>query len=172
MGRGFCKTMDQYKARTKDDPFYGNVKTSANFIAETKARRFDLTGPLFAFYRVSAVDEKSQTSGPSDLVALPRPFIYTAAPDQAKVGQVYRYRPAATFSIGHLTCRRGYNAAFWQRETLTWHLVSGPRWLRLQKGELIGTPGDKDAGSHDVVLKVVNNKDAATEQRFRLAVGK
>ena len=172
MGRGFCKTMAQYKARTKDDPFYGDIKTPANFVAETKARRFDLTGPVFAFYRVSAVDAKDQTSGPSDLVALPRPFIYTPAPGRAKVGQVYRYRPAATLSIGHLTCRRGYNAAFWQRETLTWRLVSGPRWLRLQKGELIGTPGDGDAGSHDVVLKVVNSSKASAEQKFRLIVGK
>ncbi len=170
MGRGFCDTMAQFKAKTKDEPYFGDVKTPANFIAGTRERRLNLSGPLLAFYRVAAVDDKGFASGPSDFVELPRPFIYSAPLLRAKAGRAWSYRPAATFSIGHLTCRDGYNAAFWQRETLSWTLDAAPAWLALRDGELAGTPGGNDLGAHDVVLKVANNRGGAAEQRFRLVV--
>jgi hypothetical protein len=172
MGGGFCQTMQQFKAKTKDDPFFGDVKTPSNLVAGVKQRRLDLSGPLYAFYRVAAVDEKGIASGASDYVELPRPFIWTAPAVQAKVAQPYRYRPAATFSIGHLTCRGGYNAAFWQREQLAWTLQAAPKWLSVQDGELVGRPAEDDAGAADVILKVVNSKDDSAEQRFRLVVEK
>jgi len=121
---------------------------------------------------VVAVDAQGNASGPSDLVSLPRPFVYSAAPPEAKVRRAYRYRPAATFSMGHLTCRNGYNAAFWQRETLTWTLLSGPAWLRLKDGELAGTPTAKDVGVHLVSLKVENDTGSAAEQSFQVTVSK
>jgi len=128
MGNGFCTTMAEYKAKDRKDAFCGDVKTPANFLLQTKQNRLALGNPLFAYYRVSTVDEKGNVSGPSDYVELPRPFIYTAAAGRAKVGQPYAYRPAATFSLGHLTCRDGYNATFWGREN------SRGRWRRVQRG--------------------------------------
>lgn len=177
-GGGFCETMAQFsakKAATKDDPFFGDAKMPPNLVAQTRQRRLDLRDlalPPDAFYRVAAVDEKGNESGPSDYVELPRPFIHTAPIVRAKAGAAYQYRPGATFSIGHLTCRGGYNAAFWERETLTWTLASGPAWLAIKDDELAGTPGEGDAGTCDVVLKVVNNKDGSAEQRFKIAVEK
>jgi len=172
MGHGFCMTQADYEAKKKDDPFFGEVKTPPNFIAETRDRRFLLTAPVRAFYRVVAVDEKGNVSGPSDFVELPRPVIYSQPVLAVRVGQPYSYRPAATASIGHLTCHDEYNAAFWQRESLTWTLTVGPAWLGLADGVLSGTPTEADVGVHETVLKVVNNKAGAAEQRFRLVVEK
>ena len=172
MGHGFCATMADYGAKKGDDPFFGDVKTPPNFIAETRERQFRLAMPFRAFYRVTAVDANGNASGPSDFVELPRPFIYSAPVRGAKAGQEYSYRPAATVSLGHLTCRGGYNAAFWQRENLTWSIETGPAWLKVLNGVIAGTPAEADAGAHDIVLKVVNSRAAAAEQRFRLVVEK
>ncbi|MFB3891632.1 MAG: hypothetical protein ACE15C_06365 [Phycisphaerae bacterium] len=177
-GGGFCANMAEFnkkKAPTKNDPFFGDVKMPPNVVAQTRERRLnlkDLAGPPSAFYRVAAVDGKGVESGPSDYVELPRPWIYTAPVVRAKAGAAYQYRPGAIASIGHLTCRGGYNAAFWERETLTWTLESGPAWLAVKDGELTGTPSEADAGAFDVALKVVNNKDGSAVQKFRLVIEK
>ena len=170
MGNGFCQTMEQFNAKKPGDRFVGDVTMPPNFIIQTSQRRVELPAPLFAFYRVAAMTDGGIASGASDAAELPRPFIYSLPPARAKVGQVYDYRPAATASIGHLTCRDGYNAAFWQRETLAWTLESGPKWLTIKDRILTGTPAATDAGTHDVVLKLTNNKDQTAEQRFRIVV--
>ena len=172
MGNGFCETMAEYKAKDRKDAFCGDVKTPANFLLQTKQARMALSNPLFAYYRVSAVDANGNASGPSDYAELPRPFIYTSAATRAKVGQPYAYRPAATFSLGHLTCRDGYSAAFWDREKLTWTQETGPTWLRMNNGKLRGTPTEDDVGCQDVILKVVNDKGGSAKQQFRIAVEK
>ena len=172
MGHGFCTTQVDYATKKKDDPYFGEVKTPPNFIAETRERRFPLTPPLRAFYRIVAVDAKGNVSGPSDYVELPRPVIYSQPILEAKVGQPYSYRPAAIASIGHLTCRGEYEAAFWQREHLTWTLETGPSWLKVSEDGLGGVPMEGSSGVHDVLLKVVNDKGSVVEQRFRLVVEK
>ena len=100
-----------------------------------------MTGTLYAFYRVAAVDEKGNASGASDYAELPRPFIYSVPPLTAKAGQEYRYKPVAVFSLGHLTCRDGYNEAFWEREQLTWTLEIFPKWLAITDGTVSGDAG-------------------------------
>jgi hypothetical protein len=84
MGHGFCDTMQEYQAKKKDDPFFGDVKTPANLATETQERRLTVVGPALAlpnanraFYRVVAVDENGNESGPSDYAEAPRPFIFT-----------------------------------------------------------------------------------------------
>jgi hypothetical protein len=176
-GRGLCDSMKEYNARTENDPGCGHVKTPANLVGRTAERRMTVAGAGLkgpnanrAYYRVVAVDEKGNDSTPSDYAEIPRPFIYTAAPDAAKVGQAYRYEPAAILSIGHMTCKTEYTAAYWGSEKLAWTIERGPGWLKLEKSALAGTPGPGDVGKTEVSLKVANNKGAEARQSFTIAV--
>ncbi len=181
MGKGFCNTMEEYNAKSGDEPDCGAVKTPTNLLTPTTDTQLMVVGPDIAlpnankaFYRVVAVDEKGNESGPSDYVAAPRPFFHTKEPAPAKVGQKYEYPAAAIHSIGHLTCKKGYNAAFWDRETLTYSLADGPDWLTVdaETALVTGTPGADDAGAHNVVLRVENDKEQTAEQRFRVTVSR
>jgi hypothetical protein len=181
MGKGFCKTMEEYEAKSGDELDCGAVKTPANLVAATAETHLTVVGPDVnlpnankAFYRVVAVDERGNESGASDYVEIPRPFIYTKPGTQAKVGQRYEYRAAAIHSIGHLTCREGYNAAFWEREELTYSLSEAPEWLSVdaERGILSGTPQAGNVGTHDVALRAENDREKAAEQRFRLTVAR
>lgn len=175
MGHGFCTTMAEYNAATRQTPFFGDVKTPANLVTKTTQTRLTVVGPAVslpnankAFYRVVAVDEKGLESGPSDLVALPRPWVWSAPVTAAKVGENYRYAPASLASIGHLWCNGSYNPGFWNRDKLTWQLTSGPAWLKLVDGVVTGIP--PAAGRSAVALKVTNQKGQSAEQRFEVEV--
>ncbi|MEN6303888.1 MAG: putative Ig domain-containing protein [Armatimonadia bacterium] len=177
VGRGFCDTMEEYKAKDKkgDDPFYGNVKTPSNLVTKTGQTRLVVAGPGVAlpnanqaFYRVVAVDAKGNESGASDYAALPRPMAYTKAVTEGQVGEAYRYAPKALYSIGHYACNGSYNAAYWHREKLAWTLEKGPQWLKLENGILTGTP--PAAGRYEITLKVTNNKSQQAQQAFALTV--
>lgn len=170
MGAAFCDSVEEYQANCK----YGTIiaKTPSNLLGLVREKRFDLSGRLYAFYRIAAVDEKGNVSGASDYVELPRPFIYSSPILKAKVGEKYTYRPIATSSIGHFTCREGYKAAFWDREKLQWTLETAPKWLTVKDGEVVGRPEESDAGAYDIVLKVANSKKGSAEQRYRLVVEK
>ena len=81
MGKGFCKTVEEFEAKTKYNEY---VRTPANLVATTKERRCLVVGPGLklpnannAFYRVVAVDARGLESGCSDYAEAPRPFVYT-----------------------------------------------------------------------------------------------
>ena len=67
-------------------------------------------------------------------------------PPAGKVGVVYEYRPQAICSIGDLRCRRSssssYNAAYWDREQVSFDAVDFPDWLTIDSasGLMSGTP--------------------------------
>jgi hypothetical protein len=176
MGKGFCDTMQEYNAKTGKEPDCGQVKTPANLLGQTPGTQLPVAGPGIelpnankAFYRVVAVDQKGNESGPSDYAALPRPWVFTRPAATAKVGQRWEYQAGAIRSLGHLTCRDGYNAAFWGREKLQYQLVGAPPRLQVDASGLVtGTP-DK-AGEYQVTLVVTNNKGGKAEQRFALRV--
>jgi hypothetical protein len=121
------------------------VKFPANKIAEVTQTRFGFR-PQHAFYRVVAVDEKGERSGPSDVLAARRPSLYTEPPPEFKPGVPYRYEARTIASIGDLRCRtigaECYNAAFWDAEKPKFSLIQGPAWLTMQAetGVLSGTP--------------------------------
>ena len=181
-GRGFCTSLEEYERKTKaEGAFSGVVTQEANLVTETQEQGLVVVGPDAklpntnrAFYRVVAVDSKGNESGPSDYVAVPRPFTYTRPQKTAAVGRAYRYEPGCITAIGHLTCREGYNGAFWDRETVTWSLDRGPTWLSVDPatGLVSGAPRGADVGRHKVVLRAVNNAGREAVQRFVVTVGR
>jgi len=87
-----------------------------------------------ASYRVVAVDSQGNESGPSDYAEAPRPFVFSQPPP-ARVGVPFQYHPGVIRSLGDLRCRpnkkSSYNAAFWDREHLTYEAVQLPGGLSL-----------------------------------------
>lgn len=154
----------------------------ANFVTETEGTRLAVIGPGLAppnanqaFYRVVAIDENGNRSGPSDYAEAPRPLIYSQPPTTAKVGQLYEYRAAAIRSIGDLRCRslegKGpYNARFWDEEEPQWRLVPAPDWLSIDdtSGVVRGTP--TAAGNFEVVVRVEMPDVGEATQSYSLQV--
>jgi hypothetical protein len=181
------------------------AQAPANFVAETPDTELavlgagvDLPNANRAFYRVVAVDDRGERSGPSDYAAAARPFISSKPPEAARVGTEFRYQVAAVRSLGDLRLRivEGKEVAnFWDIERPRFVLVRGPAWLRIESSGLLRGVPDA-AGSTDVVVRVTLErsvrrldegrlswgqelvKGVATEQvgsatqRFRIAVGR
>jgi hypothetical protein len=123
----------------------------ANFLIETPAAELpvigdvELAGANKAYYRVVAVDESGNRSGPSDFAAAPRPVIFSKPVTQAKTGMEYAYEVRAVRSIGDLRMRmmNGREAThFWDAEKPRFRLEQGPAWLKLDaaSGCLSGKP--------------------------------
>jgi hypothetical protein len=108
-----------------------------------------------SFYRVVAVDGDGVASGPSELLELPHPFIYSAPVTTAEVGEPYRYEVKTLKCIGDLQYRYAQpNAAFWETEGYEFELTEEPAWLSVNKnsGTLAGTPGPHDRGTSRVTV--------------------
>jgi hypothetical protein len=134
----------------------------------------DLPNANKAFYRVVAVDDRGERSGPSDYAAAARPFIYSKPPDAARVGTEFRYQVSAVRSLGDLRLRvvEGKEvASFWDVEKPRFVLVRGPSWLRIDEstGVLRGVPDA--AGSTDVVVKVTLERPVRRLDEGRLSWG-
>jgi hypothetical protein len=164
-GRGFVRTIDEFDAKPSDAPDAGQVLTPTNLIAQTAETTFHVVGPDLslantnkAFYRVVAVDENGLESGPSDYSEVDRPFVYTQGNTTAKVGEPYCYQPGVILSIGDLRCRRSptssYNAAFWDREKVTFKAIRLPDGLKLDpaSGRIDGTPAA--SGDEKLIFEV------------------
>jgi hypothetical protein len=146
----------------------GSKETStqfpANFLIETNSAELavvgeevTLDGANKAFYRVVAVDEAGNRSGPSDYAEAPRPVIYSRPSMQARPGVDYRYDVSAIRSLGDLRTRvvGGREVMnYWDVEKLRFQMEKGPKWLRIDesRGQLSGRP-DR-AGRSDVVIAV------------------
>lgn len=176
MGRGFCTTVEEYEKKGKVPQ---TVATSANFVAETSQRRFAVVAPNLAFpnanksfYRVVAVDAAGRRSGSSDYAEAPRPFIYTRPASTAKVGKAFSHQPGVLASIGDFRSKRGYKAAFWNRERHTFAIAEGPDWLTIDvdTGCLGGTPSVEHLGKSRVVWRVADDHGRSAEQAIDLEV--
>jgi hypothetical protein len=123
-----------------------------NFLIETAAAEAPvigeevvLAGANKAHYRVVAVDENGNRSGPSDYATAPRPVIYSKPVTRAKIGVEYAYEVRAVRSIGDLRMRMvdGREAThYWDVEKPRFRLEQGPAWLTIDAatGRLSGTP--------------------------------
>ncbi|MFV1964939.1 MAG: hypothetical protein ACC628_05920 [Pirellulaceae bacterium] len=169
-GKGFVHTIDEFDAKPSDAPDAGRVVTPANLITQTAETACPVVGPDVelantnkAFYRVIAVDAAGQQSGPSDYVEVARPFVYTRGKTTAKVGQRYTYLPGVIRSLGDLRCRHSptssYNAAFWDREEVTFKAIRLPAGLSLdpESGQIDGTL--KTPGDGEIIFEVSLGSD-------------
>jgi hypothetical protein len=141
----------------------------ANFVAQTQVTELavvgagaDLPGINKSFYRVVAVDQASNRSGPSDYAAAPRPVIYSKPVRQAKIGVEYRYQVDAIRSLGDLRThvvdgREVMN--YWDVEQPRFTIEQGPSWLTIDKasGQMSGTP--PRAGRSDVIVAVTLERE-------------
>jgi hypothetical protein len=167
--KGFSVSDDPYKVTvgiSKDVP----STLPANFVSEIAeselavvGRELKLPNANRAYYRVVAVDDQGSRSGPSDLAAAPRSFIYSKPPAKAKVGSEYRYPLAAVRSLGDLRTRvvNGREVMnYWDIETPRFALVQGPAWLKMDEktGLLSGIP--EAAGKVEVKVSVALENEA------------
>ena len=98
-----------------------------------------------AYYRVVAVDDNGNRSGPSDLAEAPRPFLYSRPVTNAKVGTRYRCSLSTLRSLGDLRTRvidGKETMSFWEVEAPRFALRQAPPWLELDPvtGLLSGIP--------------------------------
>lgn len=140
-GRGFVASFDDYNNTPPNAPGTGMVTTPGNLILQTAETSLRVVGPGLslpnsnkAFYRVVAIDAAGKESGASDYAAVPRPWIISRPP-AVRAGQPVEYRLQAIRSLGDLRCRvqakSSYNAAFWDREELTYRTIQLPDGLAL-----------------------------------------
>jgi hypothetical protein len=136
----------------------------ANYLAETRETELAVVGPEVdlanankTFYRVVAVDEAGNRSGPSDFATAPRPVIYSRPAVEAQAGKEYGYHVRASASLGDMRTRvvDGREMMnYWDAERPRYWIEQGPPWLRIDErtGHLSGTP-DR-AGTCEVILAV------------------
>ncbi len=165
---------DEKGFSVSDEPYPVNVGESktvsspfaANFAAETGETRLVVVGEGLglvnanrAYYRVAAVDDRGNRSGPSAYAAAPRPLISTRPVVTARSGQPYRYQLAAIRSLGDARNRGPVGMGFWDLERPAWVLEQGPPWLTLDKatGLLTGTP--PAPGRAEVVVTAVIDRE-------------
>jgi hypothetical protein len=115
-----------------------------------------------AYYRVVAVDEKGNRSGPSDFAEAPRPIIWSRPVTSAKVGSEYRYALAAVRSLGDLRTRvvdGKETMNYWDIETPRFALEKGPAWLKIDErtGVLSGVPAS--SGKVDVIVSAMIDRE-------------
>jgi hypothetical protein len=151
---------DEKGFAVSDQPYQAVVGVSkevpaarpANFVQEVAATEamvigadVKLTNANRAFYRVVAVDEQGNRSGPSDYAEAPRPIFYSRPVTEAKVGSEYRYALSAIRSLGDLRTRvigGKETMNYWDVETPRYAVQQGPSWLKMDAttGLLSGVP--------------------------------
>jgi hypothetical protein len=108
-----------------------------------------------SFYRVIAIDETGVASGPSELLELPHPFIYSKPVTKARIDRLYSYQVKTLNCIGDLQYRYAEPIKdFWEKEGYEFELIQKPAWLTVDKnsGLIKGTPGSADKGTHRVTV--------------------
>ncbi|MBN1806820.1 MAG: hypothetical protein JW837_16350 [Sedimentisphaerales bacterium] len=153
--RGFTPSKDQYEV-------LGLGTQPSNLLCTTTDTKLlvvspDATKPAMncSFYRVIAIDENGVASGPSELLELPHPFIYSKPVTKAEFNKLYNYQAMTLNCIGDLQFRYAKpNKKFWEKEGYEFELTEKPAWLTVDKntGLLSGTPADKDKGTHRVTI--------------------
>jgi hypothetical protein len=148
---------DEKGFSVSDQPYQVTVGVSkdlpetfaGNFVAETEGREMAVIGrgsfANKAYYRVVAIDEMGNQSGPSDYTTAPRPLVIAMPDLEAKVGQEFRDSISAIRSLGDLRTRvvNGKETmSFWDIERPKFTLLSGPAWLKIDErsGRISGTP--------------------------------
>ena len=142
----------------------------ANYVTEVSATEAAVIGAEInlpnanrAYYRVVAVDDKGNRSGPSDFAEAPRPLLWSRPVTSARVGSEYRYALAAIRSLGDLRTRvvgGKETMNYWDIENPRFALKQGPAWLKMDErtGVLSGIP-DRP-GKVVIIVTVTINREA------------
>jgi hypothetical protein len=148
-GRGFVDTIEEYDARRVGDSDNEFELRPGNLIAQTPHLNLRVVGSDLempnvnrAFYRVVAIDEEGNESGPSDYVTVPSPYVVNWPASTARVGVPYQYCPQVIRSIGDLRSEVSYRTAYWNREVIAFTPINLPDGFRqdAETGEITGTP--------------------------------
>jgi hypothetical protein len=149
--RGFTISDEPYKAVVGVSKVV-SPNRPASFMTEVSATQAPVIGAEInlpnanrAYYRVVAVDENGNRSGPSDFAEAPRPILWSRPVTIAKVGSEYRYALAAIRSLGDLRTRMVDSKEtmnYWDIESPRFALQKGPAWLKIDEhtGVLSGVP--------------------------------
>jgi hypothetical protein len=149
--KGFTVSDEPYKAVVGISKVV-SANRPANFMTEVSATEAAVIGAEIklvsanrAYYRVVAVDEKGNRSGPSDFAEAPRPLLWSRPVTAARVGSEYRYALATVRSLGDLRTRvvdGKETMNYWDIENPRFALKQGPAWLKIDErtGVLSGVP--------------------------------
>jgi hypothetical protein len=149
--KGFTISNEPYKAVVGVSKVVP-ANRPANYVTEVSATEAAVIGAGVtlpnanrAYYRVVAVDEKGNRSGPSEYAEAPRPVLWSRPVTAARVGSEYRYALAAIRSLGDLRTRvvgGKETMSYWDVENPRFALQQGPAWLKIDErtGVLSGIP--------------------------------
>ncbi|MEA3365721.1 MAG: hypothetical protein U9Q79_08790, partial [Candidatus Hydrogenedentes bacterium] len=153
-----------FTARAETHEVLGRGAVPSNFVGVTTDTRMLVVSPDAnganmnrAYYRVAAVDAEGVASCASDLVELPRPFVYSRPVTEARVGSEYIYEIKTLRSLGDLQSRyTDPQKAFREAEAYAFTLEKGPNWLECDPstGILRGIPSGKDVGEEEIVVTI------------------
>ena len=153
----------------------------ANRVGECDGLSLQVVGPQSeaanrSYYRVVALDEHGTASGPSDLAAAPRPFIFSRPPAKAVAGATTHYRVQSLVGDGDLRCisdgPHRYQAAIRDADALCFLLDEGPDFVELdaQSGQMTLRPAERHLGFHTITLRVQNGQGGVDVQGFDIEV--
>lgn len=159
----------------------GLQERPANRIGETPHTYLQVVGPQAgmangSYYRVVALDADGTPSGPSDLAAAPRPFIYSTPPAFARAGEATRYTVQSLCGAGDLRCLSDgphrYQSAVRDYDVLRFLLDEGPAFVELdeQSGCMTLRPESHHRGLHTITLRVQNGQGGVDIQGFDVEV--
>jgi hypothetical protein len=166
--KGFSVSDEPYKAVVGISKVVSPDRP-ANFVAEVTATEAAVIGAEVklpnanrAYYRVVAVDEKGNRSGPSDFAEAPRPVVWSRPATTAKVGVEYRDTLATLRSLGDLRTRvvdGKETMNYWDIEEPRFAVEKGPAWLKIdaRTGVLSGMP--ESPGKVVVVVTVTIDRE-------------
>ncbi len=127
-------------------------KFPPNFITTVKENRYKIFDSdkqqrikPYAYYRVVAVGANGSISGPSAIIEIYRPFIYSKPTYKLAVNMPYEYQLKSVCSIGDLQSRpvkqataggllvNRYLASFYGGDNLKFSLLLAPGWLKIKQ---------------------------------------
>jgi hypothetical protein len=178
-GKGFVRSIEEYRAKPATAANTGTVKTPANLITQVGSTSLAVVGPgpglpNKAYYRVVAIDAAGNQSGASDYAEVPRPYVLFRPQGPAQLNKPYRCLVQGICSEGDLRCRvsreSSYNAAFWDREEYRFTATSLPEGIAFdpQANIISGLP--KRAGRFEIALKVEDRSGKSRTVVHRLQV--
>ncbi len=185
--KGFTPSKTEYDVVSST--YYDNIrgvkpltrKFPPNFITTVKENRYTIFNSdnseqarPYAYYRVVAVGADGSISGPSDVVEICRPFIYSKPTYDVSANIIYEYQLKSVCSIGNLqsipttqtqsggSSVNRYMPSFQGEDNLHFSLMLAPDWLKIEKRDastarIHGKPQKHNNNGSTWVITLVND---------------